>query len=54
MPVPITPLIMTATELLISLIRAGKEAKEMNAREFEAIRAKINAEFDSFPMWDDL
>ena len=54
MPTPITPIIYTTVTLLIDLIKIGKEAKELNEREFDNIKARIDSEFNEIPRWEDL
>jgi|SaaInl4_135m_RNA_FD_contig_31_71637_length_463_multi_3_in_0_out_0_1 hypothetical protein len=54
MPVPIAPLIITATELLVGLVRVAKEAKQLSKVEFEELKKKLDEEFESIPEWDEL
>ena len=54
MPVPIAPLILPATKLLIGLIRAAQEAKELSKAEFATLKAKLDEEFSTIPEWGDL
>ncbi len=50
----IAPLIGTALELTLSLIRAAQAAKEMNRQQFEEIKKRIDKEFNEIPEWDEL
>ena len=50
----IAPLIPIAIELTMSLIKAAREAKEMDEQQFNDIRKKIDMEFEIFPKWSDL
>lgn len=54
MPIPIAPLIPVALELIMGLIRAAQEAKELSEGEFKDIKARIDKEFDEIPTWEQL
>lgn len=54
MPVPIMTLIPIAIDLVVGLIRAAQEAKEMSEQEFEDIKAEIDREFANMPTWEQL
>ena len=50
----ITTLIITATELLISLIEIARTAKELSDQDFDAIKRKLDEKFSHVPTYDEL
>jgi len=54
MPTPVTPIIYSVVDLLVSLIKVAKDAKELNERELDHIKNVISREFAAIPRFDDL
>ena len=54
MPVPIAPLIPVAMQLVMGLIKAAQQAKELSEKEFEEIKKEMDEEFNNIPLWRDL
>ncbi len=54
MPTLIAPLIGTALETLLGIMKLARDAKELNRHQFDAIKKMIDKEFSEFPEWDEL
>ena len=50
----IAPLIPTAIQLVIGIIKAAKEAKELSEKEFDEFKSQLDEEFANIPDWDKL